>query len=36
VHGVLHKLTAAEMAALAGMEHEYWCGAATGHIITLV
>jgi hypothetical protein len=24
VHGVLHKLTAAGMAALAGMEHEYW------------
>jgi hypothetical protein len=24
VHGVLHKLTAAEMAALSSMEHAYW------------
>jgi hypothetical protein len=24
VHGVLHKLTAADMAALSGMEYEYW------------
>jgi hypothetical protein len=31
VHGVLHKLTAAEMAALAGMEHEYWCVAVMSY-----